>query len=81
MALLYAASPIDIIPEMLVPIVGRIDDVLLLALAVHLLLRGADDEVVAQYWDGDEDTLEIVTAIIDWASELVPWRVRRLLAG
>ena len=75
----YLLSPIDLIPELLLPLLGRVDDLLLLAYVLHRLLDAVEPEVLEQYWDGDEDALELVTAIIAWGADLMPGPVKRLL--
>lgn len=70
-ALGYVVSPIDVVPDV-VPLLGQTDDVLIVALALRLLLRGAGKELVAEYWDGTEDVLEMVDGVLEWAGNLVP---------
>jgi uncharacterized membrane protein YkvA (DUF1232 family) len=78
-ALAYIASPIDIVPDF-IPVAGLADDVLLLAFAVNHLVHVAGEDVVLEHWDGPRDLLELVRAILDVASDLVPARLRRLIA-
>jgi uncharacterized membrane protein YkvA (DUF1232 family) len=78
---LYVLSPIDLIPELLLPVVGRVDDLLVVAFALHRLLDAVDPSVLDEYWDGDGDALELVTAFIAWGAELMPAPFKRLLDG
>ena len=78
-ALAYVASPIDLVPDF-IPVAGIADDVLLLAFAVNHLVHVAGEDVVLEHWDGPRDLLELVRAILDVASDLVPARLRRLIA-
>ena len=48
-ALAYVVSPIDLAPEILVPLIGMTDDVLILLLAVHILLTRAPRSVVEEH--------------------------------
>ncbi len=75
---LYIASPIDLIPDA-IPVVGGVDDLLLLAFAVDYLIDATPEEVVAEYWDGSEDGLEVVRGIAAWGVEMMPARLRRLI--
>ena len=75
---LYIASPIDLIPEA-VPVLGAIDDLLVLAFAIDYLMRVSPPEVVDEHWDGSEDALEFVRGIAAWGVELIPGRLRRVL--
>lgn len=74
-ALGYLASPLDVIPDF-IPVIGKVDDVLVVALALRHLLDGADAEVLAEHWDGNDDALEMVNTLIGWTAELVPKSVR-----
>ena len=74
-ALGYLVSPVDVVPDF-VPVIGRVDDVLVVALALRHLLDGADPEILAEHWDGSDDALDTVNAVIGWAAELVPKSVR-----
>ena len=80
-AVAYLASPVDLIPEPLLPVVGQLDDLAVAVVAVHYLLRSVEPEVLDEYWDGSRDALELVTALVEWGSELVPRPIRRILAG
>jgi uncharacterized membrane protein YkvA (DUF1232 family) len=50
-AALWAISPIDLIPEFL-PVIGPLDDVVVVALAVRYAVRRVPREVVAEAWPG-----------------------------
>ncbi|MDJ0952692.1 MAG: DUF1232 domain-containing protein [Acidimicrobiia bacterium] len=75
----YVASPVDLIPDY-IPVVGGLDDLLLLAFAVDYLLEASPEEVIAEHWDGSEDGLELVRGMSGWGVELLPERFRRLVA-
>jgi uncharacterized membrane protein YkvA (DUF1232 family) len=77
---IYVVSPLDLIPEVLFPIVGRVDDALVLALALNRLFDAVEPEVLEEYWDGEPDTLAVVTALIAWGADLMPRPLKRLLA-
>lgn len=74
----YLLSPVDLIPDM-IPVLGQVDDLLLVAVAIKVLLGGVSEEVVRSYWQGSEDALDLVTALAEWGAEMVPARLRRLL--
>lgn len=76
----YIASPIDLVPDF-IPVLGSVDDLLVLAFAVDYLLRTAPPGVVDEYWDGSDDALEIVRGLAGWGVELIPSRIRRLVGG
>jgi uncharacterized membrane protein YkvA (DUF1232 family) len=57
--LVYLLSPIDLVPDF-VPVAGQLDDALLLALALRLLLRASGPEIVRERWPGPPRSLEVV---------------------
>jgi uncharacterized membrane protein YkvA (DUF1232 family) len=57
----YLASPIDLIPDF-IPVLGQLDDALVVAFAVRYVARAAGREVVAELWPGSERGLRIVLA-------------------
>jgi uncharacterized membrane protein YkvA (DUF1232 family) len=74
-ALGYAAVPIDLVPDR-IPVVGKLDDVVILALAIRALLDGAGEEVVLEHWEGPPEALGVFDDVIGWVASLVPARVR-----
>lgn len=56
LALAWLASPIDLIPEF-VPVLGPLDDAVVVALVLRRVLRTAGPEVLKEHWRGDERTL------------------------
>ncbi len=55
----YLASPIDLIPDFL-PLVGHLDDALLLAAVLRYVIRSAGRPVVEEHWPGSERGLRLV---------------------
>ncbi len=74
----YVASPIDIIPDFVVG-VGRLDDIILISLAIDHLMKGADAEIVLEHWDGSIDALDLVRSVFTWAADILPSGIRRFL--
>lgn len=70
-ALAYVVSPVDLIPDFL-PGLGRLDDLVLVSVAVDRMLSGADAQIVAEHWDGSEDALDLVRSAFAWGADLVP---------
>ena len=50
-------SPIDLLPEFL-PVIGPLDDMIVVALVVRHLVRRAGPEVIREHWRGDPEMLE-----------------------
>ena len=58
----YLAFPIDLVPDF-IPLVGQLDDAILLAFVVRHLLR-ADEQLVRELWPGPERSLEFLLRLI-----------------
>jgi uncharacterized membrane protein YkvA (DUF1232 family) len=54
---LWVASPIDLIPEF-VPVIGPLDDVVAVALALRYAARQVPRQVLLDAWPGDSKLLE-----------------------
>jgi uncharacterized membrane protein YkvA (DUF1232 family) len=56
-AVAYVVSPINLIPEF-IPVLGELDDLFVLVLAIQHLVAGTDPEVLLDHWHGDPEELE-----------------------
>jgi uncharacterized membrane protein YkvA (DUF1232 family) len=54
---LWVASPIDLIPEFL-PVIGPLDDIVVVALALRYAARQVPREVLLEAWPGETRLLE-----------------------
>ena len=79
-SVIYAIIPLDLIPDM-IPFVGQIDDLYLIALTLVRLLDRADHRVVRQHWNGGGDVVELVESVVTITSKLLPKRIRRVLTA
>jgi uncharacterized membrane protein YkvA (DUF1232 family) len=70
-ALAYTVLPIDLIPDS-IPVLGKIDDFGLVAIAMVRLVRDAGPELVGEHWDGDAVALESFLGAIDILDSLIP---------
>ncbi|HBH03639.1 MAG: hypothetical protein A2W08_03575 [Candidatus Rokubacteria bacterium RBG_16_73_20] len=75
-AVVYLASPLDLVPDF-IPLLGYLDDLLLAALLVDGLLNWVDRPLVLRYWPGTPEALERVGRA---ARVLAVWVPRRLKA-
>jgi uncharacterized membrane protein YkvA (DUF1232 family) len=67
----YVISPLDFLPDV-IPFIGQIDDLLLLALILNRFLNSVDRSVVLEFWDGSENLLVAVHKILDFTRYLLP---------
>ena len=79
-AIVYAIVPFDLIPDML-PFVGQIDDVYLIALTLLRLMERTDPKIVREHWAGGGDVVELVGAAAQMAAKFLPQRIRRILTS
>jgi uncharacterized membrane protein YkvA (DUF1232 family) len=77
-AFAYVLAPLDLIPDV-IPVVGRLDDVFFLALAIDRLLDRAGDELVREHWDGSDAALEALCGSVEDLARLLPSPVQRRL--
>jgi len=76
-ALAYAVLPFDLIPDRF-PIIGRVDDVVIGAAAIHALMEAAGDEILDEHWDAADSSLEALRSGVETVSGFVPKPLRRL---
>jgi uncharacterized membrane protein YkvA (DUF1232 family) len=58
----YLAMPLDLIPDF-IPVVGQLDDALLVVAVFGYVARSAGREVVEELWPGSETGLRVVLAL------------------
>jgi uncharacterized membrane protein YkvA (DUF1232 family) len=77
-AVIYAVVPFDFIPDM-IPFVGQVDDLFLIALTLLRLIDHTDDMVVREHWRGGGDIVALAESAAAIAPMLMPKRVARVL--
>lgn len=55
----YLALPFDIVPDWL-PVLGQVDDVVILTVGVRAMLRQVPEPVIREHWTGERRVLEAV---------------------
>jgi uncharacterized membrane protein YkvA (DUF1232 family) len=73
-ALMWVLFPVDLVPDFL-PIVGPLDDIVVVLLTLRHLLRSTPKEVIAEHWQGDPAVLDKTLRL---AGRLPPGRGSRL---
>lgn len=79
-AIIYAVVPLDFIPDVL-PFIGQVDDVYLIALTLLRLLNRTDETVIREHWSGGGDIVGLANTIAKLAPALLPKRVTRVLSS
>lgn len=76
----YMLTPIDLIPDFL-GVIGWVDDLYLLGLALGRLLGSAGPDGLLRHWDGEPHTLGFLVEGVEELGGLLPARVRSGLRG
>lgn len=75
-AVLYLASPVDLVPDF-IPVIGYLDDLLVAAIVVDGVLTYVDRALVLKYWPASPESLDRIARA---ARLLAAWVPRRLKA-
>ena len=70
--LAYIFAPVDFIPEIFSGLFGMLDDFVLSAFALNVILNWVDPAIVRSHWVGEKDLLETVQKGMKNAELLVP---------
>jgi uncharacterized membrane protein YkvA (DUF1232 family) len=58
----YLASPLDLVPDF-IPIVGQLDDAIVVAFVLRTVLRGAGPGLVREHWPGPPASLNVMLSL------------------
>jgi uncharacterized membrane protein YkvA (DUF1232 family) len=58
----YLALPFDLVPDF-IPILGQLDDAVLVLLVLRRLVRSAGADLVREHWPGQEGSLRAVLVL------------------
>jgi uncharacterized membrane protein YkvA (DUF1232 family) len=72
----YMVTPIDLIPDFL-GVLGWVDDLYLVGLALGRLMASAGPETLLRHWDGNPRALGYLVEGVEELGGLLPARVRR----
>lgn len=77
-ALGYTVLPFDLIPDRL-PVIGKIDDVVIMAGALSALFEAAGEEILHEHWEASDGSLEALLTLVETVSGFLPKPARRLM--
>ena len=78
--IIYVISPLDFIPD-LIPFIGQVDDMYLVALALLRLINHTSADVIESHWHNAINIKSLITTISNVAHFFLPARLRNILVG
>ena len=78
--IVYVIMPLDFIPDV-IPFIGQVDDVYLVALTLLRLINRTDESVIREHWKGSGDIVSLANSAASLAPLLLPKRVSRVLSS
>lgn len=76
----YMLTPIDLIPDFL-GVLGWVDDLYLLGLALGRLMESAGPKALLRHWDGNPAALGYLVEGVEEMGGMLPQKVQRALKG
>jgi uncharacterized membrane protein YkvA (DUF1232 family) len=76
----YVISPLDLIPDF-GGLLGMVDDLYLVGLALGRLLASAGEDILLEHWDGDARTLGFFIETVESFGGLLPSGIRNALGA
>lgn len=67
----YVVSPLDFLPDV-IPFLGQVDDVLLVALILQRFMNSVDRNILYEHWDGNIDLLKSIEQVLSYARFFLP---------
>lgn len=68
--LAYLVMPIDIIPDF-IPVIGHLDDLVLVVLGLNMILNDIDKQILLDNWSGKGDLLQLLQTITAKAEQFM----------
>jgi uncharacterized membrane protein YkvA (DUF1232 family) len=59
----YLALPIDLVPDF-IPVAGHLDDAVVVALALRVVMRGSGTDLLREHWPGPASSLAVVLRLV-----------------
>lgn len=70
----YLIMPLDIIPDF-IPVIGHVDDLVLLVMGLNIILNDTDPKVLEDNWSGEGNVLEHMQKITATAERFLDKRI------
>ena len=80
-AILYFITPIDVLPEGLVGPGGYIDDIIVAAFVINMLVNKFSSEVIEEHWAGEDKLLDTLKKVSETSDSLLGKLPARSLLG
>ncbi len=58
----YLAMPLDLVPDF-IPVAGQLDDAIVVALVLRVVLRAGGPELLREHWPGPDSSLDLVSRL------------------
>lgn len=75
----YLASPLDLVPDLLLGPLGLVDDLVVLGFCLSRLVNYVHPDIVQSHWSGQGDVLETIHRVSEWSEDLITQRLPRAL--
>jgi uncharacterized membrane protein YkvA (DUF1232 family) len=76
----YVIMPLDIIPDF-IPVIGHVDDLVLVVMGLNMILNEIDPKVLADNWSGEGEVLEQIQKITATAEKFLDKNILQRIKG
>lgn len=73
--LAYVASPLDLLPEILLGPIGAIDDLIAISWGVSFLVNRLHPDLIRQHWPGSDDAIDAIERVTEWTERQITERL------